>query len=805
MQSLPVAVTRLFDCVKILDKTTLSTLEFPLILSELASLAATPLGMEAALSLSPKSTLEAAETQFQRYLEVASLIELLGALPIGGATDTRPLLKKASKEGAYLSCEEFSQVKSLLSSVNSLRSLASFPSFDDKYPITDRRLNAFSDQSFLTGELKRVIDDDGGISDRASPELLHIRRELKGMRGRARRLIDDLRRSEDFKEWLQEDFYTIRDDRYVLLIKAGYQTRFPGIIHGRSASGETYFIEPYKVVELNNELSLLKKDEKAEEIRILRELSKVVVSEADGLTEDQGIVGSFDLDSAKAAFSEKLGCSVPELGASGEVRLMGARHPLLILKGFTGDTTVRPVDIRLEEGVKVLVISGANTGGKTVALKTLGLITLMAQSAIPVPVSAGSRLRVFGRISADIGDSQGIAEDLSTFSGHIKRLGSFLADAAPGDLILIDEIGVGTDPSEGSVLSLALLEEFSARGAVTVVSTHMNLLKAHAAVDEAFMNATVIFDKETLEPSYNLSYGMPGQSLGLSIAGSLGIPESVVANARGKLTSDESAFIESLKDINRERDRLIALNNRLAAVTEARDLALKKLRDERAKIVERLKKRLEKKAKEAEDEIRNIVAALKEKEREARLKTGTADRAGRSAAVKAKAVARGALPHDALRPVKPYLPKEGDKVSVSGSSTKGIVVKVMADTKEVELKVGAMKIKAPWKKLEKTGGKLTRAEPVQSSGDNFDYSVDAAYSINIIGNRVEASVKLVTKFLDDAHLAGLPEVEIIHGKGTGVLGAAIREFLAGNPLVESYEQGDERGGGAGVTMVRLKG
>ncbi len=786
-----------------MDNTTLSSLEFPLILSELASLSMTPLGMEAALSISPASTHEAAETEFLRYKEVASLIELQGRLPIGGAADIGPLIKKASKEGAYLSCEEFSQVKNLLSSVNSLKSLAFSPSFEENYPITTRRLDDFSEQAFLTGELKRVIDDEGGISDRASPELLHIRRELKGMRGRARRLIDDLRRSEDFKEWLQEDFYTIRDDRYVLLIKAGFQTRFPGIIHGRSASGETYFIEPYKVVELNNELSLLKKDEKAEEIRILRELSKVVVSSGNGLTEDQMIIGSFDLDSAKAAFSEKLGCTVPELAASGEVRLMGARHPLLILKEFAGETTVRPVDIRIDVGVRVLVISGANTGGKTVALKTLGLITLMAQSAIPVPVLSGSRLRVFGRISADIGDSQGIAEDLSTFSGHIKRLGSFLTAAGPGDLVLIDEIGVGTDPSEGSVLSLALLEEFNARGAVTVVSTHMNLLKAHAAVDETFMNATVIFDKETLEPSYNLSYGMPGQSLGLSIAESLGIPEQVVANARGKLTSDESAFIESLKDINRERDRLLELNGRLAAVTGARELALKKLRDERTKIVERLRKGLQKKAKDAEDEIENVVAALKEKEREARIKTGGADKAGREAALKAKAAARRAMP-DTFRPVKPYLPKEGDKVSLAGSSTKGVVVKVMADTKEVELKVGAMKIKAPWKKLEKTGGKLTRPEPVKGAGAHYDYSVDAAYSINIIGKRVEESIKLVTKFLDDAHLNGLADVEIIHGKGTGTLGAAVREFLSGSHLVESFAQGDERGGGAGVTMVRLR-
>ena len=763
--------------------------------------------MDAARSLAPGSSLESVTSEFQRYSEIASLIEVQGGggLPIGGATDITPLIKKASKEGAYLSCEEFSQVKDLLSSIASLSSLASFPSFDDKFPITLERLNAFSDQDFFTAELRRVLDDDGGISDKASPELLRIRRELKGMRGRARRLIDELRSSEDFKEWLQEDFYTIRDDRYVLLIKAGYQTRFPGIIHGRSSSGETYFIEPYKVVELNNELSLLKKDEKAEEIRILIELSKVVVREGPGLTGDQLIIGSFDLDSAKAAFSKKLGCTVPELGEEGDVSLIGARHPLLILKEFsTGDTTVRPVDIRLDDGVRVLVVSGANTGGKTVALKTLGLITLMAQSAIPVPALSGSRLRVFSKVSADIGDSQGIAEDLSTFSGHITRLGSFLTDAAPGDLVLIDEIGVGTDPSEGSVLSLALLEEFSARGAVTVVSTHMNLLKAHAAVDEAFMNATVIFDKDTLEPSYNLSYGMPGQSLGLSIAGSLGIPESVVANARGKLTSDESAFIKSLKDINRERDRLIKLNDRLAAITEARDLALRKLRDERTKIVNRLRSGLEKKAKTAEEEIKGIVAAVKERERAARIKTGTADKAGRSAVSSSKAVARNALP-DTLRPVKPYRPEEGDKVSVSGSSTKGVVVRVMAESKEVELKVGAMKIKAPWKKLEKTGGKLTRPERAKVKSSDYDYSVDAAYLINIIGKRVEESLKLVTRFLDDAHLAGLPEVEIVHGKGTGVLGAAIREFLATNHLVESYEQGDERGGGAGVTVVRLKG
>ncbi|MEK7772905.1 MAG: endonuclease MutS2, partial [Deltaproteobacteria bacterium] len=346
---------------------------------------------------------------------------------------------------------------------------------------------------------------------------------------------------------IQEDYVTIRDDRYVISIKSGVHARVDGIIHGRSNSGATYFVEPFQLVELNNRIAILRKEEKAEEIEILKEITRMVLSARGGLLRDQGIIAELDCVQAKALFAKDVNATMPDVRNGGDVFLKGARHPLLILKEIRGGERVTPIDITIKEGCGTLVISGANTGGKTVALKTLGLLTLMVLSGIPVPVEEASTAVAFASVFADIGDRQDIIASLSTFSAHIKRIKEFLSLAGAGSLVLIDEIGAGTDPAEGGAFALAALDTFMEKGATTVVTTHLNLLKAHAQADPGYMNASVEFDESTLRPLYRLHYGVPGPSLGLSIARSLGIPSGIIDAARENLKESEGAFIESVR------------------------------------------------------------------------------------------------------------------------------------------------------------------------------------------------------------------------------------------------------------------
>ena len=779
-----------------MDQTTLESLEYPLILSELEQHVSTTYGREKVLALEPASDPSAIEEGFRFYTEVSSLMENSGALPIGGLTDIRPLLSKAAVQGSFLIPEELIEIKNLLATALSLRGLE-LPSFKELYPKTFDALRSLSEAGLLSGELKRIIDDDGRIADRASTELREIRRSLASLRGQARKVIDSMRHGPEYKEILQDDIFTIRDDRFVLLVRASEQSRLAGVIHGRSQTGETFFIEPYEVVELNNRLAILKKDEKAEEIRILKAVTAVVAAESELILADIEVIASLDLLQAKARFALVLNAVVPGIDTTGAVELKGARHPLLILKERHGANPAVPVDIVMPPETRVLVISGANTGGKTVALKTLGLLTLMAQSSLPIPASGESRINIFSEVSADIGDRQGIADDLSTFSAHVKRVSDFLKTAGSGSLVLLDEIGVGTDPSEGSVLALALLEELSERGARVAVTTHINLLKAHATVDSAFMNASVIFNEDTLEPAYNLSYGMPGESMGLSIAANLGMPEALVARAREKLSTDESAFIESIKGMAVETVRLRGVNERLSKLASEREQAVGRLREERSKVAARVRKGVEAKAEAALEEIARIVEKLKQ------------ERANPVASGKeaVSAVREAALPliKSLSEPHAPYRPAAGDRARISGSKTSGVIARVFEETKEAELSTGRIKVRASWDKLVKTGGggdkKARKAAPVAIHG----YSASESASLSVVGKRVEEALKLVTKFIDDAHLNGLERVEIRHGVGTGALLKAIREYLSEVPVVEAFYAGTGSGAGDGVTVVELRG
>jgi DNA mismatch repair protein MutS2 len=769
------------------DKTTLEALEYPEVLKELSAYSVTPIGADLIGALAPLADADSIEEAYAELRELTALINSSGRLPLAGVADLRPLLSRAVPVGAYYLPDELQLIGATLIALFRLKSVLD-AGMKRRYPRLSVRFEAFSNQGALSEEIGRILDDKGHIADDASVELKRIRREIISVRGRARSILDSLLKDKSTADLLQEELVTIREDRYVLMVKAERHRELGGVVHGRSATGQTYFIEPFSLVEINNTLAILKKDEGAEEIRILKAVTALVVEGRDLILSDLVAAGHLDTLAARALFADDIKGIIPALKSAGSVKLVKARHPLLALKELRGGVEAVPVDIIIDEGCRVLVISGANTGGKTVALKTLGLLTLMALSAIPIPAGDGAEVVIFESIFADIGDRQDIIESLSTFSAHIKRINGFFDGAGPGSLVLIDEIGVGTDPVEGAALALAVLETFKERGALSVVTTHLNLLKAHGQADPGYENASVAFDEGSLKPLYNLSYGVPGQSLGLSIARSLGMDAELIGRARGYIDVDEGAFVESVKALEDKREELDGIVRSTKALEEKRAELVDGLRDKRGVFLEKAKVRLDGLVNEAAREIKEVMKEFKAQKSAA----PTSKVIEKIKEIEAKAI--GGLGRS-----ESYVPVVGAHVKIKGSSSTGVVLSVNPSEGKAELMVGSLKVWVDTKKLSQ-GSAKPRSKP---QGVNINADIEVATRINIVGKRVPEAIKLLTRFMDNAYANGLESVEVVHGVGTGRLASAVKDFMAECAFVKSFRHGDSALGGGGVTLVEL--
>jgi DNA mismatch repair protein MutS2 len=507
-------------------------------------------------------------------------------------------------------------------------------------------------------------------------------------------------------------------------------------------------------------------------------------------------VAALDLVQAKARFKEYLNAVLPVINTSSNdvgLRLIKARHPLLVFKELGGGEPVTSVDIILEKGCNVLVISGANTGGKTVALKTLGLLSLMVNSGMAIPVDQGSEVVLFNDIFADIGDRQNIAQSLSTFSAHLKRTGEILDRSGPGTLVLIDEIGVGTDPSEGGALALSVLEALKNKGAMVAVTTHLNLLKAHAHSERSFQNASVVFDEKTLKPFYTLRYGMPGASLGLTVARSLGISKELIEMAAEKLKGDEGAFVESIEALEREKRSIRVANERLEELEERKGKALDRLRRDRELMLEKARKKVDAIVKGAGEEIKEIAARMKQQ----------GIKANRVGARKSVSDVRGKVIPLLSGPEGRFVPEVGDVVDIEGTGTRGEVINVDGDGKKVELLVGGMKVWVARERLMKgTQSNVMPSGPRPSRQKKVFVETEAATTVNLIGMRVDEALRMLARVIDRAHMEGIESVEVIHGIGTGQLAKAVAEYLKTNGLVKGFGSGDLARGG-GVTVVEV--
>jgi DNA mismatch repair protein MutS2 len=791
-----------------MDEKTLKTLEYDRILERLATYAAFAVSREKALALKPVTDLRFARRLLAETGEARLLLETEPSTTIGGARDIREQVEGTSR-GVVLVPADLLDVKSTLISSRRLkrqleRSAATYPY------LSEIALN-FPDPMGLVDAITRTVSDRGEILDSASPELRKIRADLQVAHERLLTRMQRLLNNNEIAPYLQEALVTQREGRYVIPLRADAKGRVKSVVHDVSASGATLFVEPLQVVDLNNTWRELQVAERDEERRILTELSDQIGEHADEIIAAVETLAELDLVFSKAKYAENLKATEPILKAFSPAKkglnpgvtlhLWRARHPLL------DPETVVPVDVDVDEDTYVLLITGPNTGGKTVTLKTVGLLACMAQTGLHIPVQADSEISLFQAIYADIGDEQSIEQSLSTFSGHITNIVHILDRADRRSLVVLDELGAGTDPGEGAALAQAILTFLIEHGIPTLVATHYPELKAYAHATPGVVNASMEFDLETLRPTYHLTVGLPGRSNALAIARRLGLKKDIVEAARSRIDPAELKAEDLLDEIHRQRD----LSRR---AREAAEKAQKEAEGLRVELAERLEgiedERLEVIA-EAYKEAREEIEALKEEMLSARKQLVQARQpleVVQQVEEQIKEIEKEVQAPVERQRVAEELPQVihrairlGDRVRLRTLGKEGIVTSLGKE--DAEIQIGNLRVRVDLYDLDLVGGKVEEkaAEPVR---DTVNFRVKSpGPELSLRGMAVDEALEALGHYLDRAYVAGLPYVRIVHGKGTGKLRNAVRKELERNPQVERHEMGGPTEGGDGVTIAFL--
>ncbi|TME83163.1 MAG: endonuclease MutS2 [Chloroflexi bacterium] len=785
-----------------MDRRSLELLEFPAVRARLADATAFPPGRRLAEALEPSSDPVLVARGLDETDQARSFLTDRPAVGIAGAHDIGSAIERAAR-GGRLDPEQFLALAETLDATARVSTALA----DERRPLLRDLGRNLHPLPALRSTLARSFDPTGEMLDTASPRLGGLRAAVRVAYDRLRRRLDSLVSSE-LGGALQEPIVTLRNGRYVVPVKAEARSRVKGIVHDASGSGQTLFVEPLVVVELGNAWREAQLAEEAEVERILDELSLTVAGQAVALRETLDALARFDFWSAKARLAGEMDAVRAETAERTELVLLGARHP-----GLTG--RVVPIDVRLGDGYTALVVTGPNTGGKTVTLRTLGLLALMNQAGLHVPADAGSRLPVFDDVFADIGDEQSIAQSLSTFSGHLRRIVTIVEHAGPGTLVLLDELGAGTDPTEGSALAQALLDHFIRAGALVAATTHYAELKAYAHTTPAARNAAVEFDLETLSPTYRLTIGLPGGSQAFAIAERLGLSEAIVGDARSRLTESQRSFEATLASIRETEgataealDRARAAEARGAdALREAQE-ERRRARREREDVVRAAREEADKLVEQLRDDVRSTRRLL---ERETVTAPALDEVMSRADEHLARLPAIEGPRRELVSPPRSW--RVGDRARSRSQGWEGRVIAMERGGKRATLESGGLRVTVPTDDLDATdggGGTPGRsAKPpaaVQAGGIaglRLDRAKSVASSLDLRGARVDEAVDALGRYLDDASLAGLDRVTIIHGLGTGALRDAVR-FEAGNhPLVKSLRPGERGEGGDGATIVSL--
>ncbi|MGM7702270.1 endonuclease MutS2 [Pseudalkalibacillus sp. Hm43] len=779
----------------------LRVLEYTKIKEQLLEHVSSSLGKEKIHDLKPWTNFEDVNHQQNSTDEGAQILRLKGHVPLGGIRDIRASLKR-SEIGGILSPEELVDISTTIHGGRRFRRFIEGTLEDEiELPILADLIEQIDPLQEVERKIKDCIDDQGHVMDTASPALRTIRQQLRSFESRIREKLESIIRSSKSQKMLSDAIVTIRNDRYVIPVKQEYRSAFGGMVHDQSASGATLFIEPQAVVTINNQLKETKSKEYQEIQRILKMLTETVAEVSGFLSHNVTVLAEIDFIFAKARYSHAIKAVKPKINDNEYMNLKRARHPLI-----SADEVV-PINVELGGEYNALVITGPNTGGKTVTLKTIGLLSLMAQSGMQIPAEEESEVTVFESIYADIGDEQSIEQNLSTFSSHMTNIVDILDRVNFKSLVLFDELGAGTDPTEGAALAISILDYVNERGSKIVATTHYSELKAYAYNRKGVMNASVEFDVETLRPTYRLLIGVPGRSNAFEISKRIGLNEKIITDAKSHISEDNNkidVMIASLEDAQKraERERAEATDIHQEAEDLKRDLEqkLKEFEQHKEKLYEKAEQEAKKSVEHARQEADEILKELRGYQKEygnvKEHKLIEAQKRLDEAAPKRNK----ALKTPTTNKKAPDNLKPGEEVKVLTVNQKGHIVEKVGSN-EYQVQIGIMKMTVKANELEpiKSEKKRETKPFVKVEGSSVTKP-----ELDLRGERYENALRAVDKFLDDSLLAGYPQVSIIHGKGTGALRTGVQSLLKEHPNVKTTRLGNAGEGGSGVTIVGLK-
>lgn len=793
-----------------MNQKALETLEYKKIIAQLKREMGSVASAKLADELTPLTSEKIIKEELRSTTEAVDLIVRKGPLPTGGLYDIREALLLA-KKGGSLTMRQLLEVQNVLGISSEVVAFM----HDDALPelkYIGEMVDLIVEFTALEKEISRCILTEDEMADNASPKLKDIRRSIHQQNQAIKNKLSRIITSSSNKTYLQDAIVTMRDGRYVIPVKQEYRSFFPGMVHDQSKGGATLFIEPQGVVELNNKLRELEVEEQLEIARILAELSSRVAEHYREIRSNLELLTKLDFIMAKGKLSCKMHASEPKIDVDGELRLISARHPLIEYKKAV------PVDIRIGGDYRTLIITGPNTGGKTVSLKTAGLLVMMAQSGLHIPASHASTLPIFGEVFADIGDEQSIEQSLSTFSSHMKNIVSIIDKASYDSLVLVDELGAGTDPTEGAALAIAILERFYDSGALTMATTHYNELKKYALATSGVENAAMEFDVETLTPTYRLLIGVPGKSNAFEISKKLGLSESVIERASEHIKHGDMEFENVISSI--EDDKRKAAADRLDAESMRAEIEerLKKLEEKEKAISEKRADIIAEAKREARELLRETKSAVKDVQKDLRrlqksgahtnLNTGALEKSRRKINEAEDLVSEKVVKQVNSEPVSADTLKIGDRVKLLTIGQNGTILSLPDEKGNLMINIGALKVKARLQDLMLINEGKDRKPQAKSSSKYGSLlrskSSSVSASINVMGKNLDDALADVEKYLDDVYMAGLDMVSIIHGRGGGILKDGIRQMLKRKKYVDSYGAASYNDGGEGVTIVRMK-
>ena len=782
----------------------LEKIEYPKILNILSAYALTYIGKEKCATLIPSKNKNDVQNMLKETEEALNILYRCNTPPISEIADNAKNLKTIESYGT-LSIKSILELTNILKMSDELKKYFynDFLESNEFIYLADIFSKLYSN-SLIIEKISCSIIDENTIDDRASKNLAFIRKKQRNIEQDIKTKLNTFLHSSTYSKYIQENVITIRNDRYVIPVKDEYRGQIKGFVHDISSSGSTVFIEPISVFELNNELANLKNEENLEIEKILQDLSKLFYPYANEIKEDIECIGKLDFAFAKAKYSRDIHGITPIINTQKQIILKDAKHPLL------DQEKAVPISLELGTTFNTLVITGPNTGGKTVTLKTVGLLTAMACSGLNIPASTQSSIYVFDNIFADIGDEQSITESLSTFSAHMTNIVDIVKNSTENSLILVDELGSGTDPVEGASLAISVLDYFKSNYSLTVATTHYQELKKYALTTDGFENASVEFDVNTLSPTYHLLIGVPGKSNAFEISRKLGLPDSIINEAKRNLTKNDIDFEELLKNIYDNKSKIenekLEISKKLNEITKLKKSLERdntKLNEQEHEIINNAKVQARNILLDAKEEANEIISKMNDVSKSNSDLNNLRNKLNKdikdiSAASLSNNVAKESKSAISIEDAKP-----NTEVFVTTLGQNGIIVSNVSKSNEVQVQVGSMKLSVKLKYLEKIVNK-NKTNKSTSSYSSVSKAKHVSSEINVIGLNVEEAVFTVDKFLDDCSIANLQTVRIVHGKGTGKLREGIHKFLKSDSRVKSFRVGTYGEGEMGVTVVELK-